>query len=227
MGRKSKVSLEVKLENVLKCIEGRDSVVHAAKMIDINESSLREWIRNYESLGIEGISAISKNSSYSSELKNKAVRDYLDGKDSLRNICKIYKIRSSKQLRDWIMLYNSHEELKSSGTGGIKIMTKGRKTSFDERIEIVKYCIEHDNNYSQTAEKFKVSYQQVYTWIKKYLKHGVDGLLDSRGRKKSEDELSENEKLKAKNKLLEAELRIKQMEIDFLKKLEEIERRRS
>jgi hypothetical protein len=36
----------------------------------------------------------------------------------------------------------------------------------------------------------------------------------------------ETEKLKAKNRLLEAEIRTKQMEIDFLKKLEEIERRR-
>ena len=33
-------------------------------------------------------------------------------------------------------------------------MTKGRKTTFDERVEIVQYCISHDCNYAETAEKF-------------------------------------------------------------------------
>lgn len=42
-------------------------------------------------------------------------------------------------------------------------MTNGRKTTYDERVEIVKYCIEHQNNYAETAE-YQVSYQQVYTW---------------------------------------------------------------
>lgn len=50
-------------------------------------------------------------------------------------------------------------------------MTKGRATT-DERAEIVKY-IEHQNNYAETARKFQVSYQQIYSWINKYLKNGV------------------------------------------------------
>ena len=40
-------------------------------------------------------------------------------------------------------------------------MTKGRKTTYEERVEIVKYCIEHQNNYAETAQKYQVSYQQV------------------------------------------------------------------
>ena len=106
-------------------------------------------------------------------------------------------------------------------------MTIGRKTTFDERVEVVKYCIEHQNNYAETAQKYQVSYQQVYSWTSKYQKYGVEALQDKRGKRKSKDEMSELEKLKAQNKLLEAENRRKQMEIDFLKKLDEIERRRS
>lgn len=105
-------------------------------------------------------------------------------------------------------------------------MTNGRKTTYDERIAIVKFCIEHQNDYIETAQKYQVSYQQVYTWVSKYETNGIEGLLDKRGRKKTESEMSELEKLKAQNKLLEAENRRKQMEIDFLKKLDEIERRR-
>ena len=39
-------------------------------------------------------------------------------------------------------------------------MTKGRKTTFEERVEIVQYCIKHSHNYSETAKKFHISYQQ-------------------------------------------------------------------
>ena len=48
---------------------------------------------------------------------------------------------SKTQLRRWILKYNGYEELKASGTGGAIIMTKGRKTTFEERVEIVQYCI--------------------------------------------------------------------------------------
>lgn len=91
----------------------------------------------------------------------------------------------------------------------------------------MKYCIKHTNDYNATAEKFTVSYQQVYSWVTKYEQGGVEALEDRRGKKKIESQMPEIEKLKAANKLLEAENRRQRMEIDFLKKLEEIERRRS
>ena len=47
------------------------------------------------------------------------------------------------------MKYNSHDK----ETGGRAIMTKGRKTTFEERVEIVQYCIKHSHNYSETAKK--------------------------------------------------------------------------
>ncbi|MBU5317509.1 helix-turn-helix domain containing protein, partial [Clostridium bornimense] len=50
-----------------------------------------------------------------------------------------------------------------------------RKTTIEERKEIVKYCIEHGNDYKNTAEKFSVFYTQVYTWVRKYKVDGEDG----------------------------------------------------
>ena len=226
MGRKSRFSTDEKLEFVLRYIEGKDSINNIAKQIGVNKSSLGNWIRNYQSLGIDGLNTTSKNTFYSEEVKNMAVRDYLSDEGSLRDICKKYGVRSTKQLQDWIMKYNSHEELKSSEIGGMPIMTKGRKITYEERVDIVKYCIEHQNNYAETAEYFQVSYQQVYSWVAKYEKGGVEALQDNRGRRKSVEEMSELEKLKAENKLLQAENKRKQMELDFLKKLEEIERGR-
>lgn len=55
---------------------------------------------------------------------------------------------------------------------------------------------------------------------------GVDGLKDGRGHTRTEEEMSELEKLKAENRLLKAELENRKLENLFLKKVKEIERRR-
>lgn len=105
-------------------------------------------------------------------------------------------------------------------------MTKGRKTTFDERVEIVKYCITHDRNYTETSEKYGISYQQARNYTIKYESGGVNALKDRRGKRKAPEEMSELERLRAEVKLLQAEKERAEMEISFLKKLEEIERRR-
>ena len=166
------------------------------------------------------------NKHYSKELKEQAVKDYLFGKGSLLEICKKHKIKSTRQLRNWIRKYNGHEELKASGTGGIAIMTQRRKTTFDERVEIVQYCISHDHNYAETSAKYNVSYQQTRSYTVKYEAGGIEALRDRRGRTKPLDEMSELEKLRAENRILRAEKERAEMEAAFLKKLDEIERRR-
>lgn len=104
-------------------------------------------------------------------------------------------------------------------------MTTGRKTTYDERVEIVAFCIANANDYNLTSNKYKVSYQQVYGWIKKYNTNGYAALVDRRGKHKIYDELNESEKYAIQLKLLEAENKRLKMENDLLKKLEEIERR--
>ena len=226
MSHKAKISGAEKVAAIEKYLRGEDSLNHLATLIDVDHQSIKQWLQTYQSLGPQGLLNVSNNISYSEESKTLAVRDYLAGSGSYMDICKKYGIKSNHQLRDWILKYNSHKKLKTSGSGGTPIMTKGRATTYDERIEIIEYCIEHQNNYAETALKFQVSYQQVYSWLNKYLKNGVIGLQDRRGKRKSENEMSEVEKLRMQNKLLKAENRRKQMELDILKKLEEIERRR-
>ena len=105
-------------------------------------------------------------------------------------------------------------------------MTKGRKTTIEERVTIVEACIKSGMNYGDTADLFNVSYQQVYQWVRKYQEKGVNGLVDRRGKTKPAEEMSEVEKLRAENKLLKTQLERKELENLFLKKLEEIERRK-
>lgn len=226
MSRKAKISGAEKIAAIEKYLRGENSLSHLATLLDVHHASIKQWLQTYQSLGPDGLLHTPQNMVYSAELKQTAVEDYLAGGGSHMDICKRYGIKSTFQLRSWVLKYNGHDKLKTSGTGGTPIMTKGRATTYEERIEIVKFCIEHQNNYAETAEKFQVSYQQVYSWINKYLKSGVDALQDKRGKRKSEDAMSEVEKLRAQNKLLQAEIGRKQMEIDLLKKLDEIKRRR-
>ena len=226
MGRNAKYSFDVKMDIVMRCLLGETTANHEAELLGINPERIREWISLYQSLGSNGLVTTSKNSRYSTEVKENAVLDYLKGNGSYLATCKKYGIRSTAQLRQWILKYNSHEKLKSSGTGGRIIMTKGRKTTYEERVEIVEYCIAHDRNYTETAEKYGVSYQQARNYTIKYEESGIEGLKDNRGRRKPEDEMSELERLRAEVKLLRAAKERAEMEVSFLKKLEEIERRR-
>lgn len=221
-----KISPEEKIEWVEKIIQNKESVYSVASKIGVHPSSIDTWVRNYKSIGTEAFFRKGWTKRSSAE-KKAAVEDYLAGKGSLRDVCAKYKITDTYQLRTWIKQYNGHEILKDSGIGGSPIMTKGRKTTFEERVEIVQYCIKNNHNYAETAEKFSVSYQQARNYTIKYEKKGVDGLQDRRGKRKSTEEMDELEKLRAEVKILRAEKKRAEMEISFLKKLEEIERRRS
>lgn len=164
-----------------------------------------------------------KNNKYSKEMKLQAVKDYLNGEGSYETLKEKYKLRSSTQLKNWVMWYNGHKEFKerSSAKGEI-YMTKGRKTTQEERAEIVAFCIEHGKDYGLTVETFKVSYQQIYTWVKKYEEKGVNGLTDRRGKAKPENELTEEDRLRQENKILQAKIKDQEMELALLKKLREL-----
>ena len=164
-----------------------------------------------------------KNNKYSKEMKLQAVKDYLNGEGSYETLKEKYKLRSSTQLKNWVMWYNGHKEFKerSSAKGEI-YMTKGRKTTQEERAEIVAFCIEHGKDYGLTVETYKVSYQQIYAWVKKYKEKGVNGLTDRRGKAKPENELTEEDRLRQENKILQAKIKDQEMEIALLKKLREL-----
>lgn len=225
MGRKTKASPEIKIKVVKEYLAGEKSVIQIAYELQVNCYSVEDWIRKYKSFGSEGLITKNKNTCYPPDVKVKAVTDYLNGKGSLYDICILYNISSHSVLMRWIKNYNGHKTFKTHNTQGATIMTNGRKTTYEERIQIVAFCISNNNDYKLTANEYKISYNQVYTWVRKYIANGADALVDRRGKHKSLEELSESEKISAQLKILEAENRRLKMENDFLKKLQEIERR--
>jgi transposase-like protein len=224
MPHKEKIPTEEKVRIVEGYLAGKIGYSEAIRIAGIADVTWRRWVSRYKAEGPEGFQPIEENRVYSAKLKVQAVKDYLDGRGSLKDICEKYRIRSQEQLRNWIKVYNRHEEFRIY-TGG-SYMTKGRKTSKEERLAIAEECIANGNNYGQTALKYNVSYQQVYIWAKKVQKQGKVGLDDRRGRHVADwKPQTEEERLRKDNEQLKKANYRLQMENDFLKKLKEVERR--
>lgn len=223
MSRKSKVTNEQRIKAVEEYQKGTGSQKSISRKYGISKTTFQELIRKAKSEGTDGLCSSNQNKKYSKELKLAAVGDYLSGKGSLAEICTKYKISSHGILQSWIKCYNNGKDFKerSRSERGVT-MNKGKKTTLEERTEIVAFCIENGKDYALTIEKYGVSYQQIYSWVRKYEAKGAAGLTDRRGKGKPEDELTEADRLRIENKLLQAQIKDKEMEIAILKKLKEL-----
>ena len=222
---REKVTPEERTEAAKACVEGRMSAGEAARRLDVDESQVREWVFRYKAHGAEAFREQERSTVYSSELKAQAVREYIKGNLSQREIAAKYGLRSTSQIRDWIKVYNSGRNFERQMSGGSR-MKQGRETTQEERIAIVRDCLENGSNFGAAAIKYNVSYQQVYTWVKKFKELGEAGLEDRRG-KRIVDQKARTELEKAQIEIarLKHELYMTKMERDLLKKLDELERR--
>jgi transposase-like protein len=194
-----------------------------ARKYSCDDKIMRKWVNLYKAFGKEALEETHLNRSYTEEFKLMVVEEYLNGGISLESIALKYGIRSKTQVHNWIKMYNGYKKLKSYKTGGGINMAKGRKTTYEERIAIVEDCLKNGQDYNATAQKYSVSYHQVYSWVTKYNDKGVKALKDNRGRGKSIEDMDKVERLEAENKLLKAKLERLEIEVELKKKLEEIQ----
>lgn len=226
MGRKPKFNREIKIDIIKNYLSGENTIVRLANDYAVNRRTILRWINEYQQLGEKAFQSKQRNKSYTKEFKEVAIHEYLNGEGSLESISLKYGITSPSILLNWVKSYNRHEPIKDYDPKGDVYMKATRKTSLEERLEIVKRCITHNNDYKGTAELYDVSYAQVHRWVKKYNELGEEGLIDGRGKKKIESSLTEVEKLERKIKELERKLELKDREEIVIKKLMEVERRR-
>ena len=225
MSKRKKIKVEEKIRIAKECIAGRISQSEAETQTGVSRTVVADWIRLYQNEGASAFLPKRGNLQYDPILKEAAAKDYLSGRGSLREICRIYKIRSTDQLRKWIKVYNGHKDFKKQ-TGGSR-MTKGRETTQAERIAIAKACIANGKNYGEVAIEYNVSYQQARSWTLKYIEGGEAALEDRRGqRKKDQQPRTKLEQAQIEIEQLKHKLKMLEMENHLLKKLEEIERRR-
>ena len=225
MSKRKKIKAAERIRIAEACINGETSACAEADRVGVHSSVVDDWIRQYQEEGPEAFLPRESLRRYDPVLKEAAVKAYLSGDGSLREICKQYKIRDKKQLRSWIKVYNGHKDFKKR-TGGSR-MTKGRETTQAERIAVAKACIANSKNYGEVAIQFNVSYQQARSWTLKYIEGGESALEDRRGqRKKDQQPRTELEQAQIEIEQLKYKLKMLETENRLLKKLEEIERRR-
>ena len=222
---KKSFSPDIKILALRYLEEGRHTLQEICTMFSVNMTTLQVWRAVYNFGGAEALIRPEKNKVYSEEFKRRAVGDYLSGNYSKFDLIAKYGIRSLSVFNTWLKFYTSHSELNDWGNGMSQTMTKGRKTTVEERIEIVKACIANKKNYQETATQYEVSYQQVYQWVRKFEKDGEQGLADRRGRTKPVEERTPEDELRLKIQQIERENERLRAENLLLKKLEEIERR--
>ena len=105
---KSKVPYEEKVEIVRDYLEGRKGYTESLKRANNSVESFRRWVHLYKEKGAAGLLPNSRNKVYPEDVKRKAVQEYLSGYGSLESICEKYEIKSTRQLRKWLKVYNAH-----------------------------------------------------------------------------------------------------------------------
>jgi len=231
MSRKIKYTPEEKIQACRDYLYGKKSALEICQSLGLGKGKppglFWKWIASYKVSGEVAFIKTAVNKAYSKEFKMSVVEKYIEGAGSLTELTAMHGISSVSTLNQWVLLYNSDMELKDyDPKQEVYMASARRKTTTDERKEIVIYCIEHLRDYKGTAEKYDVSYSQVYSWVKKYDDIGEEGLTDKRGRHKADEEVDELEKLRRENKRLKRQLEERDMTVELLKKVKEFERRR-
>jgi len=230
MSRKAMYSKEFKLEIVKRYLKG-ESASALINEYDMPEGMRRKvytWVHKYEALGESAFDILSTNKSYSKDLKEMVIKEYLSGGAAVEELSNKYNISTAEIVRQWIIKYNNGIEIKDYNPKSEVYTMKARKTTFEERLEIVHYVIDNDNDYKGAADKYSVPYASVYQWVSKYNEGGEDGLSDKRGRPTTFEPvkgLTNEEKQAIEIEKLKRELERSKMVIEVLKKNIEIQER--
>ena len=157
MSRKERFTPQEKEQACIDYIEGNRSRSEICRELYISTSTIQHWAAIYNKYGVAGFAKKTKNSSYSKQFKIEIVEKYIRGEASSIELGNQYDI-SPGLLRKWIRMYNANIELKDYNPKQEVYMAEARrKTTKEEREEIVEYCLNNNRDYKNTAVKFDVS----------------------------------------------------------------------
>ena len=225
MGRKAKYNNEIKIEICKRYLNGEGATFLANEYGVPHMETIIGWVRRYEILKEKSFITNERNNKYSAEFKQEVINQVLAGNESINTIRNKYNIPSNSILMNWVKKYNEGIEIKDYDPKGDVYTMKSRKTTFEERLEIVNFVLANNNDYKSAADKYTVPYASVYQWVKKYNDYGEDGLKDNRGRPSSNEpkkELTLEEKQAIEIEKLKLELERERMVVEVLKKNLEI-----
>lgn len=224
MGKRIEIDIAEKEFLIRECLAGRLRMREAARRAGVGHSTMHTWISRYRA---EGTAALTEDGNkerrtYSEEIRQKAVEEYLSGQGSSMAIAEKYKLRSGNLVLDWVKEYHRHREnLKK--TGGVSVAK--RKYTLEDRVQVVREHLEEGKRFSELSGQYGVTVHVVRNWVKRYQEMGVAGLEDRRGKRlAAQTPRTPEEALRIKNACLERENYLLKLELDLLKKVKELER---
>lgn len=223
---KSKLTPEQKVEIIEAFKAGKVNRAQLKAQYGIHRKTLEYWLVDYDLRGKDFFLKNRGRSKYSKEFKQMCVQKYLNGKGSLTKVAAQCGVRSRRTLLEWVTMYKANKELVDYDPKWEVYMPSARKKmSPEERLEVVQHCLAKNRNYTETAALFGVSYDQVYSWVRKYLARGTVGLEDHRGHRKRRNPQDEKERLKKENERLRKWLEEQTQLVALLKKSINLERK--
>ncbi len=222
MDKRIKFTKEEKIAIAKRYLEGNIGCNSLAREVGCNRNTILKWADTYNEHGDAAFRDTAKHKAYTKEFKAEAVKWYFDH-GSLMLAAAKYCITDCV-LRMWIKAYKDGT-LKDRIPMPEVYHMKGRRTTFEERKEIVHYCLSHDKNYKETAKTYSLPYSRVFNMVKKYEQEGEEGIMDAKT-KHALHPLTEIEKLQRENERLKKELELEKLKRELVQKKISLEKER-
>lgn len=190
--------------------------------LKLSYTAFINYVKKYQTHGLEGIRYQRTNRRYTKEFKSQIVAEHLETGYGPTYLANKYNIPSFDTVKKWINRYTEGKENETYSPKSEVYNIMSVKKTYEEKIRIVEDYIENRLTYKEAAEKHQVSYNNIYSWVNKYKKHGPKGLEDNGGRGKPSELQTEEERLKAEIETLKARTKWLEMENDALKKRRKI-----
>ncbi|MCZ2258735.1 helix-turn-helix domain-containing protein [Sporosarcina sp. G11-34] len=158
---------------------------------------------------------------YSDEFKVMIVREYLAGLLGYKRLAEKYKIKSTTQIKNWVLVYKEY------GVEGLFRKESNEVYSVQFKLDVLSFIKRTGASLTETALHFGLTNPpMISSWNKKFLEGGAEALDQPRGRPAmfdkaknvkstqltSKDEMTREQKLERENELL-------RLEVAYLKKL--------
>ena len=193
MPQTPKLSPQQKAALVEKIKAGEISRQAAAQSVGVSNTTVRQWLRIYESEGADGLAPREKSRHLTAEEKQAAVAEYLAGGVSLFDVCKKYGIRSPQNLQKLVEKAQAGGELR--GYHGASRHRGGAYTTAADREKIVRECLADGCDYGAAALKYNVDYKALVHWVGQYragaalhdARHSSEGTSRAKGPHRAAD----------------------------------------
>ena len=108
---------------------------------------------------------------YSTELKMKVVKEYLESNTSYKTLSDKYRIPNKSIIITWVNTY------KTQGYEGLKVKRKNTKYPLEFKLNVVNLYLTGEMSYQSLANDLKINNPSMITrWVNDFREKGIEGL---------------------------------------------------